>query len=65
MFKLLKDAPATQVEYMQGSVTGLCPEKFCVIRWLENEPVTDQTIIIWNDIVTLIKAFQSKAPSRQ
>ena len=65
MFKLLKDAPATQVEYMQGSVTGLCPEKFCVIRWVENEPVTDQTIIIWNDIVTLIKAFQSKAPSRQ
>ena len=41
MFKLLKDAPARQAEYMQGSVTGLYPEKFCVIQWVENEPVAD------------------------
>ena len=41
---------------MRGSVTGLYPEKFCVIRWVENEPVADRAIITWNDIVMLIKA---------
>ena len=41
------------------------PEKFSVIRLVENEPVPDRAIIMWNDIVTLIKVFQSKAPSKQ
>ena len=56
MFKLLKDVTTRRVEYMRESVTGLYPEKFCVIRWVENEPVADRAIIIWNDIVMLIKA---------
>ena len=56
MFKLLKDVTTRRVEYMRGSVTGLYPEKFCVIRWVENEPVADRAIITWNDIVMLIKA---------
>ena len=65
MFKLLKDAPAGRAEYMRGSVTAFYLEKICVIRWAENEPVADRTIIIWNDTVTLIKVFQSKAPSKR
>ena len=65
MLKLLKDAPARRAEYMRGSVTGLYPENFCVIRWVENEPVADRAIVIWNDIVTLIKAFQSEATSKR
>ena len=36
-----------------------------MIRLVENEPVPDRAIIMWNDIVTLIKVFQSKAPSKQ
>ena len=56
MFKLLKDVTTRRVEYMRGSVTGLYPEKFCVIRWVENEPVADRAIMTWNDIVMLIKA---------
>ena len=43
--------------HMRGSVTGLYPEKVCVIWLVENEPVADRAIIIWNDIVTLTKAF--------
>ena len=49
---------------MQGSATGLYPEKFCVIRWVENEPVADRAIKIWGDVVMLIKAFQAKLPSK-
>ena len=64
MFKQLKDAPVRQAEYMQGSITGLYLEKSCVIRWVENKLVADRAVIIRNDIVTLIKAFQSKALSK-
>ena len=45
MFKLLKDAPARRAEYMRLSKSGLYPEKFCVIRWVENEPVASTA---WN-----------------
>ena len=65
MYKFLKDAPARRNEYMRGSVTGLYPEKFCATRWVENEPVADRAIKIWGDIVTLIKAFQAKVPSKR
>ena len=41
MHKLLKDAPARRAEYMRVSVTGLYPEKFCVILWVENKLVAD------------------------
>ena len=57
MFKLMKDVLAIRAEYMRSSVTRLYPEKFCVIRWVENKPVADGAIIISNDIVKLIKAF--------
>ena len=59
------DAPARRAEYMRRSVTGLYPKKFCVIRWVENEPIADRVIIIWNYIVPHIKAFESKAPSKR
>lgn len=41
MFKQLKDAPVRRAEYMQGSITGLYPEKSCVIWWVENKLVAD------------------------
>ena len=65
MFKFLKDAPARRAGYMRRSLTGLYPEKFCSTRWVENEPVADRAIKIWGDVVTLIKAFQAKVPSKR
>ena len=65
MYKLLKDARPRRAEYMRGSATGLYPEKFCIIRWVENEPFADRAIKIWGDVVTLIKAFQGKVPSKR
>ena len=46
MCKPMKDVPARRVEYIRGSATGLYPEKFCVIRWVENEPFADRAIKI-------------------
>ena len=35
-----------------------------MIQWLGDNPVGDRASISWNDVVMLIKAFQSKAPSK-
>ena len=50
---------------MRGCATGFYSEKFCVIRWVENESVTDRAIKIWGDMVMLIKAFLAKLPSKR
>ena len=65
MYKFLQDAPARRAEYLRVSITGLYPQKFCVIRWVENEPVADRAIVIWKDIVELIKVIQAKVPSKR
>ena len=65
MFKLLKDSPARRAEYIRVSSTGQYPQKFCRTRWVENEPVADRGILVWSDMVSLIKSFQAKPPSKR
>ena len=65
MFKFLHNSPARRAEYLRVSKDGLWPEKFCVTRWVENEPVANRAIEIWDDYVKLIKVFLSKCPSSQ
>ena len=65
MYKFLKDSPARRAAYTRVSLHDLYPEKFCVSRWVENEPVAERAIVIWEDFVRLIKEILAKPPSKR
>ena len=63
--KFLHNSPARRAEYLRVSSSNLYPEKFCGIRWVENEIVASRAIDIWEDFVKLVKLYVAKAPSKQ
>ena len=65
MFNFLDNYSVRRAEYLRMSSSGLCPEKFCTTRWMENESVANQAIDISCDIVELIKLFAARAPNKQ
>lgn len=65
MFKFLKKSPARRGDYLQLSITGLFPLQFIATRWTENDIVAERGVIIWGDIVKLIKFTLQKPKSKQ
>ena len=59
MWKLLDKSPARRGEYLKVCKMSppSFPQKFCVTRWVENEPVATRAIELWSTMVELIKTI--------
>ena len=60
LYYLFKDSPARREDFLEVSGSTRLPLKFLNHRWLENEPVCERALEIWEDILKYVKAAQSK-----
>ena len=58
LYYLFKDAPARREDYHTTTNATLMPLKFVMHRWLENVPVCQRALDIWNNIVKFVKAAE-------
>ena len=66
MYKFLHKPPGGRADYLNiSNGSNLFPMKFCPTRWLENTPVVERTIEVWEYIVELITFFLLKPPSQR
>ena len=66
MYKFLHKSPGRRADYFNiSNGTNLFPMKFCSARWVENAPVAERAIEVWEYIVELIKFFLLKPPSQR
>ena len=63
MWGLLNESPARRDLYKSVCAAEQFPLRFCPTRWVENEPVAERAIFLWDDYVKLIKHYQQLAPS--
>lgn len=60
LYHLFKDSPARIEDYTKVSGSSKMPLKFCNHRWLENEPVCQRTLEIWQNVVKYVTAAEKK-----
>ena len=65
MWKLFNDSPARRDLYIQLNTSDVFPLMFCQTRWVEDEPVAIRAIGVWENIVNVIKHFQTLCKSKQ
>ena len=57
MWKILSDSPARIDIHAKSRVSGKLAQRFCGPRLFENEDAGEKAILVWPDIVVLIKHF--------
>ena len=66
MYKFLHKSPGRRADYLNiSNGSNFFPMKFCPTRWVENAPVAERAIEVWEYIVELIKFFLLKPPSQR
>ena len=60
MYYLFKDSPARREDYMTVTGSSLMPLKFVSHRWLENEPVCERALKVWNNFQTYVQTVKEK-----
>ena len=65
MWKLFNDSPARRDVYVQLSSSEVFPLMFCQTRWVEDEPVAIRAMEVWDNVVKVIKYFQTLCKSKQ
>ena len=65
MWKLFNDSPARRDLYIQLNTSDVFPLMFCQTRWVEDEPVAIRAIEVWENVVNVIKHFQTLCKSKQ
>ncbi len=60
MYHLLKDAPARREDFAAVTGIGMMPLKFVSHRWLENVPVCERAILLWDSIKLYVDAVKMK-----
>ena len=63
--KILSDSPAWGDIYLKSSISVKLPQRFCGTRCVENEDTEEKAILVWPDIVALIKHFLALCPSKR
>ena len=56
LYYLFKDAPARKEDFATISGSTLMPLKFVSHRWLENVPVCQRALLIWDKVVLYVQA---------
>ena len=64
MWKILSDSSPCRDIYLKSSISGKLPQLFCGTRF-ENEDTAKKAILIWPDMVALIKIFLALRPSKR
>ena len=66
MYKFVHKSPGRRADYVNiSNGKNLFPMNFCSTRWVENAPVAEKTIEVWEYIVEVITFFLLKAPSQR
>lgn len=60
LYYLFKDSPARREDFSKVSGSTRLPFKFVNHKWLENEPVCERALELWEDILKFAKAAESK-----
>ena len=60
LYYLFKDLAAKREDFFKVPGGTRLPLKFVNHRWLENEPVCERALQIWEDILNFVKASRSK-----
>ena len=63
MCKILSYSPAWRDIHLKSSILGKSPQQFCGTRWVGSEDTAEKVILVWPDIVALIKHFLALCPS--
>ena len=69
LFKLFNVSPARQDVYIKLNDDSTFAQRFCGPRWVENEPVADRAITVWDNVMKIIdhngKLCVSKSPKNK
>ncbi|XP_071482987.1 uncharacterized protein, partial [Diadema antillarum] len=60
LYYLFSDSPARREDYQKITGDHTMPLKFCKTRWLENLPVAERAINIWESVCMYVKAVEEK-----
>ncbi|XP_030847404.1 uncharacterized protein LOC115926629 [Strongylocentrotus purpuratus] len=60
LYYLFSDSPARREDYQKITGDHTMPLKFCKTRWLENLPVAERAISIWESVCAYVKAVEEK-----
>lgn len=61
LYYLFKDSPARREDYLKVASDSRLPLKFVSHRWLENIPVCERVLAIWDDVVKYVGAVEKKS----
>ena len=64
LYYLFKDAPARREDFVTMSGSTLMPLKFVSHRWLENVPVCQRALMLWNNVAEYVKATKDGRVNR-
>ena len=59
-YYLFHDSPARREDYTQVTDSDLFPKKFCKHRWIENVPVGERMLEIWDNLKTYVRKVTEK-----
>nr|XP_047134852.1 uncharacterized protein LOC124812369 [Hydra vulgaris] len=65
MYNLFKESPAKIDEYIRVCETDLLALPFCATRWVEDEGVASRGIVVWPNMVKIIKYWESLCKSKR
>lgn len=60
LYFLFNDAPARREDFQTVTGAADMPLKFCKTRWLENVPVAERALALWDNILKYVKAVEEK-----
>lgn len=60
LYYLFKDSPARREDYVTLTGSSKMPLKFCSHRWLENVPVCERAVELFNNIDKYVKSVNEK-----
>lgn len=64
VYYLFKDAPARREDFVTISGSTLMPLKFVSHRWLENVPVCQRALMLWDSVSDYVKATEDGRVNR-
>ena len=65
LFNLFHDSPARRDVYIRINCSSTFAERFCPTRWVENEPVADRAIHVWDNVVTVDDHYETLTVSKR
>ena len=64
LYYLFKDAPARRENFVTISASTLMTLKFVSHRWLENIPVCQRVLMLWDSVADYVKATEDGRVNR-